>query len=67
MKTIDVEVMDVSVNISNSKLKSRVQITNQKTIGNKYEPKITLEDKVSLETYYNHQQRSIVVDETHKN
>jgi len=54
MKTIDAKVMDVSVNISNSKLKSRVQITNQKTIGNKYEPKITLEDKVYLETYYNH-------------
>ncbi len=46
--------MDISVKTSNSKLKSRVQIIEQKTTSNKYEPKIALEDKVYLEMYYNH-------------
>jgi hypothetical protein len=50
MKTIDVEIMDINVNISNSELKSRVHIIEQKTIGNKYEPKVVLKDKVYHET-----------------
>jgi hypothetical protein len=31
--------------------------------GNKYEPEVTLEDKVYLETYYSHQPKNVVVDE----
>ncbi len=64
MKTTNVEVIDVSLNISNLKLKLGVQIIELKTIGNIYEPKIVLEDKVYLKMYYNHQLRSVVVDET---
>ncbi len=56
--------MDVNVKTSNSKLKSRIQITKQKTPINRYEPKVVLEDKVYLETYYNHKPRSVVMDET---
>jgi thiamine biosynthesis lipoprotein ApbE len=62
MKTIDVEIMDNSVNTSNSELKYWVQST--KKIGNKYEPKVALEDKVYPNMYYNHQPRNVAVDET---
>jgi hypothetical protein len=64
IETTNVEIMDTSAKISNSELKSRVQITKQKTIGNRYEPKVALEDKVYLEMYYNHQPRSVAMDET---
>jgi hypothetical protein len=46
--------MDISVKTSNSKLKSKVQIIEQKTTSNKHEPKITLEVKVYIEMYYSH-------------
>ncbi len=64
VKTINMEVMDASVKTSNVELKSRIQIIEQKTNGNKYEPKVALEDKVYPKTYYSHQLRSVVVDET---
>jgi hypothetical protein len=64
IKTINMEVMDASVKTSNVELKSRIQIIEQKTNGNKYEPKVALEDKVYPKTYYSHQLRSVVVDET---
>jgi len=54
MKIIDVEIMDINVKTSNLELKSGVQIIEQKTIGNRYEPKIVLDDKVYLEMYGNH-------------
>ncbi len=63
MKTTYVEVMDASVNISNSELKFKIQITQQKTIGNRYELKIALKDKVHPEMYYSYQPRNVVVDE----
>jgi hypothetical protein len=63
VETINVEIMDSSDKTSNSKLKSRVQITKQKTTNNRYEPKVALEDKVYLETHYNHQPRSVTMDE----
>jgi hypothetical protein len=62
VKTTDVEIMDTSVKNSNSELKSGVQIIKQKTTGNRYEPKILLEDKEYFETYYNHQPRNDVMD-----
>ncbi len=43
---------------------SEVQNTKKKILGNRYEPKVALEDKVYLKTYYKHQPRSVVVDET---
>jgi hypothetical protein len=44
----------VKINISEQGF--RVQSTETKILGNKYEPKVILEDKVYLETYYRHQQ-----------
>ncbi len=64
VKTTYVKVMDASVKTSNSKLKSGVQITKQKTHVNKYEPKVVLKDKVYAETYHSHKPGSVVVDET---
>ncbi len=56
--------MDTNVKTSNLKLKSRVQVIEQKTINNRYELEVALEDKVYPETYYNHQPNNVVVDET---
>jgi hypothetical protein len=50
MKTIDVGIMDTSDKINNLELKLR----GQKKTCNRYEPKVTLEDKVYFETYYSH-------------
>jgi hypothetical protein len=55
VKTTYVEIMDNNVKTSNSKLNSRVKNIEKKTTINRYEPKLALEDKVYLETYYNHQ------------
>jgi hypothetical protein len=33
-------------------------------VGNIYELEVAMEDKVYLETYYNHQPRNITMDET---
>ncbi len=56
--------MDTNVQTSTLKQKSRVQSIGKKITSNIYEPKVALEDKVYLETYYNHQPRSVVMDET---
>ncbi len=64
MKTTNVEIMDTSDKTSNSKLKSRVQIIEQKKISNKYELEVALKDKVHLETYYNHQLENVIMDKT---
>jgi hypothetical protein len=64
IETTNVEIMDTSDKTNNLELKSRVQITEQKTTGNIYELEVALEDKVHPETYYNHQPRSVVVDKT---
>ncbi len=66
MKTIDVEIMDISVKIKNSELKLGLQIIEQRKIGNKYELKVTLKDKVYHETYYNHQLQNVAMDKTLK-
>jgi hypothetical protein len=64
MKTTNVEIMDTSMKTNNSELKLGVQITEQKTINNRYGPKVALKDKVYLKTYYNHQLGNVVVDKT---
>jgi hypothetical protein len=61
VETTNVEIMDTNAKTSKSMLKS---ITKQKTTSNKYEPKVALEDKVYFEMYYNHQPRSVAMDET---
>jgi hypothetical protein len=63
VKTIDVETMDTNVKTSISKHEFGVQSTKKKITANRYEPKVALEDKVYLKTYYNHQPGSVVVDE----
>jgi hypothetical protein len=65
MKTTHVGIMGVKTNIS--KQGSEVQSTNKKIHGNKYEPKVAIKDKVYPETYYKHQLKNVVVDETPTN
>jgi hypothetical protein len=64
MKTTNVEIVDTSGKISILELNFGEQSTKKKKIGNRYEPKITFEDKVYLETYYSHKPWSVTVDET---
>ncbi len=63
VKTIDVEIMDTSVKANILEQGFEVQSTKTKIAGNKYEPKVALEDKVYPKTYYSHQPRSVVMDE----
>jgi len=67
MKTTDIGIMDTDVKTSISKQIYEVHNTKKKIFGNKYEPKVTLEDKVYPKTYYKHQLRNVVVDETPTN
>ncbi len=46
MKTIDMEIMDTYVKISILELGYGVQTIEKKILGNIYEPKVALEDKV---------------------
>ncbi len=64
MKTIDVGIMDIDVKTSILEWGSEVQNIENKILGNKYEPKVIMEDKVYLETYYRHQPGNVIVDET---
>ncbi len=41
-----------------------IQSTKKKIVGNRYEPKVALEDKVYSKTYYTHQLGIVAVDET---
>jgi hypothetical protein len=58
VKTTYVEIMDIDVKTS---------ISKKKIFGNRYEPKVALEDKLYLETYYKHQPWSVAMDETPTN
>ncbi len=64
VKTIDVEIMDTNVKTIISDQEVEVQSTKKKVDGNRYEPIVVSEDRVYSETYYNHQPRNVVVDET---
>jgi hypothetical protein len=64
MKTIDVGIMDIDVKTSISEHGSKIQSIEKKVFGNKYELEVALEDKVYLKTYYKHQPRSVIMDET---
>jgi hypothetical protein len=64
VKTTDVKIMDTNVQTNTSTQKSREQSIEKKIANNIYEPKVALEDKVYLETYYSHQPGSVAMDET---
>jgi hypothetical protein len=64
MKTIDVEIMDIDVKISNLEQGSKVPSTKKKILGNKYESEVALKDKVYPEMYYSHQLGNVAMDET---
>jgi hypothetical protein len=67
MKTTNVGIMDIDVKRSISEHGSKVQSTKKKILGNKYEPKVALEDKVYPKTYYKHEPGSDEVDESRAN
>ncbi len=56
--------MDTNVKTSISKQGFEVHSMQKKILGNIYEPKVALEDKVYPETYYRHQPWSVIVDKT---
>ncbi len=56
--------MDIDVKMSISEQGSKVHNTKKNVFGNKYVPKVVMEDKVYPETYYKHKPRSVLVDET---
>jgi hypothetical protein len=64
VKTKDVEIMDIDMNISISKQTFRVQSIKKKVPSNRYELEVVLEDKVYPEMYYRHQLGNVAVDET---
>ncbi len=64
MKTTYVGIMDIDVKINILEQGSKVQSTKKKIPNNKYELEVALDDKVYLETYYKHQPRTIIMDET---
>ncbi len=63
LKTTYVKIMDIDVKTIISEEEFEVQNTKKKIVRNKYEPKVTLKDKVYLDTYYSHQPGSVIVDE----
>ncbi len=56
--------MDIDVKTRISKHEFGVKSTKKKIVGNRYELKMALENKVYLKMYYIHQPRSVVIDET---
>ncbi len=56
--------MATNVKTSISEQEFGVQSIEKKIVANRYEPEIAPEDKVYLETYYSHQLKNVVVDET---
>jgi hypothetical protein len=51
VKTTDVEIMHIDVKNSISKHEFGVQNIENKIVGNRYEPKVALEDEVYSKTY----------------
>ncbi len=54
VKTTDVEIMDIDVKIIISEQGFGIQNIEKNNLGNRYEPKVALEDKVNPNTYYKH-------------
>jgi hypothetical protein len=64
MKIADVEIINTNVKTTILEHEFEVQNTKKKIDGNRYEPKIVLEDKVYSKMYYCHQLGNVAVDET---
>jgi hypothetical protein len=64
MKTTNVDIMETNVTTNILEQGSRVHSIEKKILGNKYELEVALEDKLYLETYYNHQPKNVAVNET---
>jgi hypothetical protein len=64
MKTKHVGIMDTDVKTIILEQGSKVRSIEKKKPCNRLKPKIALEDKVYLETYYIYQLGSVVMDET---
>jgi len=58
------ETMDTYVKTIISEQEFEIQSIEKNIVGNNYKPEVALEDKVYLKTYYKHQPRNVVVDET---
>ncbi len=56
MKTTDMGITDTNVKTNILEQGSEVQNTKEKIPSNRYEPEVTLEDKVYPKTYYKHNQ-----------
>jgi hypothetical protein len=63
MKATNMGIMGTNVKMSILEPRFEVQNIEKKIIGNRYESKVVLEDKVYLETYYKHQPGNVLVDE----
>ncbi len=64
VKTTDVEIMDIDVKTIISKQEFEIHNTKEKIARNIYELEVAMEDKAYPKTYYNHQPRSVAMDET---
>ncbi len=56
--------MDIDMNTSILEQGFGVHSTKKKLFGNRYEPKVVLEDKVYPRTYYKHQLGNVAMHET---
>jgi len=54
VKTTYVEIMDIDVKIIISEQGFGIQNIEKNNLGNRYEPKVALEDKVNPNIYYKH-------------
>jgi hypothetical protein len=59
-----VDITNTDVKITISKQEFEIHSTKKKIDGNRYEPKVDLEDKLYSETYYSQQPRSVTMNET---
>jgi hypothetical protein len=64
LKITNVEIMDTNVKIIILEQEVEVQSSEKKIAMNRYELEIAMKEKVYLETYYNHQPRSVAMDES---
>jgi hypothetical protein len=64
VKTTYVEIININGKTSTLELNYRVQNIDKETINNMYELEVAMENKMYLKTYYNHQPKSVTMDET---
>ncbi len=64
VKIVDVEIMDIDEKTSILEQGFGIHSIKKKIVGNRYEPKVALEDKVYPKMYSKHQPGSVVANET---